>query len=269
MGFFHPGRGDLHERGLGAHLGDVVAAGIAHRGSKAADKLMHDTAERAFVGHAAFDAFRDQLLDFFRRVLEVAIGTALVAAHRAQRAHAAIGLERAALIQLDFARRFFGAGEHAADHHCVGARHKRLGQITRETDTTVGDQRDVRIGQGRRYVGHGRDLRHADARHDPRGADRARADADLDRINPGVHQRTSALGRAYVAADDLELRVMFLELSDGLQHARGMPMGRVDHDHVNTCLHQGRYALERIRARPDRRADAKRPVAVLAGVGKV
>ena len=51
--------------------------------------------------------------------LRVAIGTAL--RHRAQRAHAAIALERAALIEDRLAGAFFGAGEQAADHDAVRA----------------------------------------------------------------------------------------------------------------------------------------------------
>jgi hypothetical protein len=39
--------------------------------------------------------------------------------HGAQRTHAAIGLVGAALVQLDFARRFLGAGEQADHHHAV------------------------------------------------------------------------------------------------------------------------------------------------------
>ena len=47
--------------------------------------------------------------------LEVAVGRALL--HRADRAHAAIALVRAALEELDLARRLLGAGEDAAHHH--------------------------------------------------------------------------------------------------------------------------------------------------------
>jgi hypothetical protein len=35
-----------------------------------------------------------------------------------------------------------------------------------------------------RDLGDGGDLRHADARHDAGGADRARPDADLERVSP-------------------------------------------------------------------------------------
>ena len=49
------------------------------------------------------------------------------------------------------------------------------------------------------------DLRHADARDDARRADRAGADADLDRVGAVVGQRPGAGGRRDVAADHLHL----------------------------------------------------------------
>ena len=52
-------------------------------------------------------------------------------------------------------------------------------------------------------VGDRRDLRHADAGDDARGADRARADADLDRIGARADQIQRRLARHDVAGDDL------------------------------------------------------------------
>ena len=51
------------------------------------------------------------------RVLEIAVARAVALRHRAERAHAAVGLVRGALVQLDLARRFLGAREQPADHH--------------------------------------------------------------------------------------------------------------------------------------------------------
>ncbi len=51
----------------------------------------------------------------------------------------------------------------------------------------------------------GGELRHADAGDDAGGADRARADADLDRIGAGVDQRLRALAGRDIAGDDRDL----------------------------------------------------------------
>ena len=62
-------------------------------------------------------------------------------AHGAERAHAAIGLVGAALVELDLAGRFLGAGEQAADHHAVRAGGDRLGDVAGIADAAIGDQR--------------------------------------------------------------------------------------------------------------------------------
>ena len=115
--------------------------------------------------------------------------------HRAERAHAAIALVRAALVQLDFARRFFGAGEHAADHHAVRAGGERLGDVAGVADAAIGDQGRAAVAD--RFGDHAdrRDLRHADTGDDARGADRTGTDADLDRIRAGIDQRLGCFAR--------------------------------------------------------------------------
>ena len=85
---------------------------------------------RALVGHLPLDAFGHKLQRVLDVLLEVAVGRA--ARHRADRAHAAIGLVGAALLQEHFARRLVGAGEQRADHRDVGAGGERLGEIARE-----------------------------------------------------------------------------------------------------------------------------------------
>ena len=74
-------------------------------------------------------------------VLEVAVGRAF--AHRADRAHAAVLLVRAALEQDDVAGRLLGAGEHAAHHHGRRAGRDRLRDVARVADAAVGDDRDA------------------------------------------------------------------------------------------------------------------------------
>ena len=113
--------------------------------------------------------------------------------HRAERPHAPVGLVGAALVQLDFAGRLFRAGKQAADHGAVGAGGDRLGEIAGIADAAVGDQRHAGALERRGHVSHGRDLRHAHAGHDARGADRARADADLDAVRAGRDQGLGGL----------------------------------------------------------------------------
>src|SRR5689334_19154018 len=102
------GGGDPDQPGLGLQMPHGGAAAVAHPGAQAADELMDHGREAALVRHAPLDPFGDQLVAAIavRRevelVLEVAIAAAL--AHGADRAHAAILLERAPLVEDDLAR---------------------------------------------------------------------------------------------------------------------------------------------------------------------
>src|ERR1017187_5951926 len=118
------GAGDAHEMRLLLQLGDASAAHVAHAGAQSADKLEDHRLQRAAVGHASFDALGNELgetvlagafalhhaLGSHLRAgqiggaLEVALAGAL--AHGGQRAHAAVALEAAPLVEDGFAGGF-------------------------------------------------------------------------------------------------------------------------------------------------------------------
>src|SRR5579885_2957214 len=89
------GGADADEARLLVKLADVAAARVAHAGAQAADELRHHVGERALVGDAPLDAFRDEFRLDLDLVLRVTILRAF--AHRADGTHAAVGFERAAL----------------------------------------------------------------------------------------------------------------------------------------------------------------------------
>ena len=118
-----------------------------------------------------------------------------------------------------------------------------------------------RLGDGR----HGRDLRNADAGDDTRRADRAGADADLDAVGARVDERLRSLGRHDVACDQLQVRILALDLAHALEHVARVAVRRVDDDDVDAGLDEQRDALVGIDAGADGRADAQRAARVLAG----
>jgi hypothetical protein len=79
-----PCTGDLDEFGFRTHILDIPAAGVTHRRAHAADQLMHDRDQTAFVRHAPFDAFGHELFDLFRCILKVTIGRTMALRHRTQ-----------------------------------------------------------------------------------------------------------------------------------------------------------------------------------------
>src|SRR4051812_42294836 len=201
------GAGDLDEAGLGAELLDGPGAAVAHAGAEAADELEDEVGQGSLVGDAALDPLGDELLGGQAlgfalgppRILAVALVRAL--GHGAERAHAAVALEAAAAVDDRLAGALGQAGEQAADHHAVGAGGDRLGDVAGVADAAVGDDRHPAGRRLGRLVDR-RDLRHADARDDPGGADRARPDPHLDRVGTGLDQGAGPLGGRDVAGDD-------------------------------------------------------------------
>src|SRR5690348_9379676 len=127
VGFAHARGGDLDEIGLGAHLVDGAAAGVAHARAEPSHELQDDGGDRALVRDAALDAFGHQLVGVHLRILEIAVARSLL--HGAQRAHAAIRLVRAPLEELDLAGGFLAAGEEAPQHHAGSTRRDGLRDV--------------------------------------------------------------------------------------------------------------------------------------------
>ena len=226
---------------------------------------MDDAAHRAAVRHAAFDAFRHQLVGG-GGVLEVAVLRPLL--HGSQRTHAAVALVRTALVQLGLARRFLGTGQQAANHDGRGTGGQRLADVARVADATVGDQRDAVLQRFGHQVDGG-DLRHADAGDDARGADRARADADLHCVRAAVQQRQCGFAGADVATDDLHVREVLLDPADAVQHALRVAVRGIHHDHVHAGGDQRFHAAIGIATHADGSADQQAGRQILGSVREV
>ena len=187
-------------------------------------------------GDAAFDAFGDEFgeaiaagfgfgeIDAVVEVagevvlaLEVALAGAL--GHGGERAHAAVGLEAAALIEDGFAGGFVDAGEEGAHHADVGAGGDGFGNVAGILDPAVGDDGNVAFAAGAGGLGDGGDLGHAGAGDHAGGADGARADADFDGVGAGVHEGERALVGSDVAGEEVDVGEAFFAVADGFEDA--------------------------------------------------
>ena len=226
---------------------------------------MDDIRDGPLVGHLAFDAFGHELhrIPDFR--LEITIRRA--ACHRTQRAHAAIGLVGAALIEKHLAGAFIRARQQRADHGAGGARRERLGEIAGILDAAIGDHRHVFLRSRLGRFQDRRELRDAHARDDARRADRTRADADLHGIRTGIDQRPGAGGRRHVAGDDLNGIGEFLDARDRIQNLLGMAMRGIDHHAIDTRVDQEFRAPIAFLAGGRGGGDPQAALAVLVGVG--
>src|SRR4029453_7438879 len=132
------GVGDADDLRIALQVGNRRRAAVAHAGAQAAHQLVHDHRHAALVLDASLDAlghefFHARLAGRARAafelevVLEVTIAAA--AAHRADRPHAAVFLEGAALIQDQLAGAFIGPGKQITGHHRAFADRTRLDTV--------------------------------------------------------------------------------------------------------------------------------------------
>ena len=189
-------------------------------------------------------------------------------AHRAQRAHAAVGFVGAALIELDFARRFVCACKHTAQHHGGGTGRQGFGYVAGEADATIGNQRHAGAFERFGHIVNRRQLRHAHAGHDAGGANRARADAHFHCVCPSSHQIACRLCGGNITADDLHLREVCLHPTHPIQNTLAVAVCGVHHNHVHPGSHQGGYAFVGFRTHAHRRAHAQAAVLVFIGIGE-
>ncbi len=173
VAFAESGAADAHEAGFLQEFGDGGAAAVAHAGFQSANHLVDDHGDGTAVGNASFNAFGNEFAEavgfaidrrdggggFAFGALEIAFAGTL--RHGADRAHAAIGFEGAALIEDQFAGTFIGAGEERADHHRACARGQGLGDVAGILDAAVGNDGNAGVFGGAVGFGDGGDLRHA------------------------------------------------------------------------------------------------------------
>ena len=206
------------------------------------------------------------LLDVLDVALEVAVLGERARLHRAERAHAAVLLEALALDEDRPRPGLVGAGEHRAEHHGVGAGGDRLGDVAGDvmppSAITGMPCAARRLGD----VVDRRDLRHADAGDDARGADRSGPDADLHGVGARIDQRLRRRRRSRCCRRSARRRTAALIRRDHLDHAARVAVRGVDDEHVDPRGDERRGALERVGPDADRRADAQAALLVLGRV---
>ncbi len=112
------------------------------------------------------------------------------------------------------------------------------------------------------HCGH---LRHADAGDHAGRADRSGPDPEFHRVRARVGERERALGSRNVPRDHLDL-VPALDRADDVEHAVGVTVRGVHHQHVDLRIHERRRPLERVVPDPDRRPDPEPALVVLRRV---
>jgi hypothetical protein len=84
-----------------------------------------------------------------------------------------------------------------------------FGHISRIFDTSVGNDRDVRLGRDIVAITDSRQLRDTRAGDNSRSANRTGTDTDLDRIRAGLDEFGSCLSRSYIPGDNIDTEFLF------------------------------------------------------------
>src|SRR6266511_5658488 len=116
MALLHRGRAHRDEAAPRAQLLDVPGPTIPHPGTEPADQLIDEPRQRPLVRDTPLDALGHQLV-----ALAVPLTVAVLRAghHGPQRAHAAVRLEAASLVENRLPRALGQAREQAAEHDRV------------------------------------------------------------------------------------------------------------------------------------------------------
>src|SRR6266581_2406109 len=188
MALAQAGAGDADEARLLLHLLDGGAAGIAHRLAQAADQLVDQRPQHAFVGHARLDALGDEaaLIDY--AALEVAVLAVAALLHGPDRAHRPVVLEALPVGDDQFAGALVDARQQATQHDGV---------------CTGSDDRHIILAGNAGAVIDSGYLRHANARYDARCTYRSRANACLYGVRARLDKRLGCLGGSDVSGNQL------------------------------------------------------------------
>src|ERR1700721_1915142 len=108
MALLHRRAAHEYEAGAGAQLLDVPSAAVAHPGLQAAYKLINEWCEWSLERHTTFNPFRHKLAAF---VVSLPVAFARTGHHGAQRTHAPVCLEAAALVNDRLTRALGQAGK--------------------------------------------------------------------------------------------------------------------------------------------------------------
>ena len=128
-------------------------------------------------------------------------------------------------------------------------------------DAAVGDERDVRVGNGKPAFEKRLHLRHTKTRGHPGRTAPFRADTHFDAISAALEQKLRAFGGRYVAGDHFSTPKRFRNSPIARSMATdGHPRCRYNHVHVRAKQLTGAFQI--VAGRADGRADAQAALAV-------
>src|SRR3989344_1117957 len=220
---------DTREDGFCAEFGEIVRSYVAKCYLETRCERGNDFGDGTFVIYDRFHAFRHR----FATMRKVALRAGCAFDNRL-RSHAPIFFVFVTIAFNHVAGRFVGASEHVAAHHGRSSGCKRLCNVSRSADTTIGNDRHALFERDGGYVEHSGELRQTYARYKACCANRAGADTYLHRIG----KFTSFLCglRSGDIAENEFRRVQFrFNLFRRFDHLEIVTMCAINHDRIHPC----------------------------------
>ena len=236
------GRND-GQLGLLLQLGDGQRAAVAHGALDLVQGGLDALGQGAGVGHIAVHALLKGELGRAAQVVPLPVAGAVGAL-------APVLLHVLAVDADPVGGALVEAGEVPAQHHEVCAHGQGQGDVVVVDDAAVRADGDVDAGllevlvAGLGHLDDGGRLAAADALGLAGDADGAAADADLDKVGPGLGQEEEALPVHHVACAHLDLvAVVLADPAQGAALPLREALGRVDAQNIHPGVHQGGHPL--------------------------
>mmetsp|Transcript_31524 Transcript_31524/g.100026 ORF Transcript_31524/g.100026 Transcript_31524/m.100026 type:complete len:639 (+) Transcript_31524:1060-2976(+) len=157
---------------------------------------------------------------------------------------AVVVLQALAVVEEELTRRLVHAGEERPHHHDARPHGERLDGRARAAHATVGDDWHAVRERHPFAPVHGAQLRAPRGLDLLRQGDRTGTHTDADGVRAGLEEAPRLVLRRHVAGDDVDLRVLPLEVAQHLDLPRAVAVALVEHDDV------GARRNERVRTPP-------------------
>ncbi len=128
-----------------------------------------------------------------------------------------------------------------------------LGDVAAIADATIADDGYTEALGHLGAFGNRRNLWHTGTSDHARRTNAPRPLADLDAVNAALTQRLGRITRGNVAGDELYVGEVLAHLEDAVKHAFGMPVRRVDGEHIDADFDECRSSIQKVATDTNRR----------------
>ena len=202
MALVDTGIGDTGELSIMQSL-DGCGTTITHTRTQTTNHLIDHLLYGSLIRHTSCDTLWNKLLHILSVCLEVTVLRTVL--HCLEGSHTTIALELTSVVDDGIARTLLRTCHERTDHHTTTTGSKSLHDISRVTQTTIGDKRHVSTLQCTVYIIYRTQLWHTHTGNDTSGTDTTRTDTDLHGVSTVVNEHLSCIAGSDVTYYDIDI----------------------------------------------------------------